>query len=159
MLPKDRCRAARRNLVWTADFHFDQICICRLLKCLNLTSKFIGQALVIKMEQAMTVNHVIAVQEMRSDIDGEPAFARMNIENEVMSNSAADYVRLSASQNSFTDAGSPGPKRHTGCHAPVNCEMSSWKLKYLLLFWNQKLGPRTTAITEISTNITHLWDA
>ena len=105
--PSDRLSAARPNHVWALDFQFDQTSDARVLKYLNITDEFSRQALAIEVERSMSGDDIVTILEALINVHVAPEFVRMDNSTEMTSNTVADWCRLSSSEISFIDPGSP----------------------------------------------------
>ena len=105
--PQDRLSAARPNHVWALDFQFDQTSNCKVLKYLNITDEFTKEALAIEVERSMSGDDIDTIVERLINVHGAPELVRMDNGTEMTSNTVADWCRLSPSDISFIDPGSP----------------------------------------------------
>ena len=105
--PHDRLSATRPNHVWALDFHFDQTSDCRELKYLNITDEFSKEALAIAVERSMSGDDIVTILDRLINVHGAPELVRMDNGTEMTSNAVADWCRLSPSNISFIDPGSP----------------------------------------------------
>ena len=112
--PQDRLSATRPNHVWALDFEFDQTSDARVLKYMNVTDEFSKEALAIEVERSMSVDDIVTVMEALINVHGAPEFVRMDNGTEMKSNAVADWCRLSDSDISFIDLGSPWQNAYVG---------------------------------------------
>ena len=62
-LPAARLRATCPDEVWALDFRFDQTTDTKTLKVLSVTDEFTREALAIRVDRSITVDHTVAVLE------------------------------------------------------------------------------------------------
>ena len=97
----------RPNVVWAADFQFDQTRDGRILKMLNIVDEFTREALSTETDRSIDADHVVAVLDKIAGERGFPAYLRFDNGPEFVAYAVADWCRFNEAETVFIDPGSP----------------------------------------------------
>jgi len=97
----------RPNVVWAADFQFDQTRDGRQLKILNIVDEFTREALSTRTERSIDADDVVATLEEIAGERGFPAYVRFDHGPEFVAYAVADWCRFNGAETIFIDPGSP----------------------------------------------------
>ena len=102
----------RPNVLWAADFQFDQTRDGKVLKLLNVADIFTRECLAIEVERSITADDVATVLDCLIAEHGVPAFLRMDNGPEFVAFAIADWCKFNGSATTFIDPGSPWQNGH-----------------------------------------------
>ena len=97
----------RPNVVWAADFQFDQTGDGRQLKLLNIIDEHTRQALAMDVARNIDADHVCATLDRIAAVRGYPVYLRFDNGPEFVSHAIADWCRFNGTRTVFIDPGSP----------------------------------------------------
>ncbi len=97
----------RPNVVWAADFQFDQTSNGRTIKILNLIDEFTREALSTEVARSIDADHVVSVLDKIAKERGHPAYLRFDHGPEFIAYTVADWCRFNGARTIFIDPGSP----------------------------------------------------
>ena len=97
----------RPNVVWAADFQFDQTRDGRQLKMLNIVDEFTREALSTRTERSINADDVVATLDKLAGERGYPAYVRFDHGPEFVAYAVADWCRFNGTGTIFIDPGSP----------------------------------------------------
>ena len=95
------------NVVWAADFQFDQTKDGRTLKILNVVDEFTREALSTRTERSIDADLVVATLDKIAGERGYPAYVRFDHGPEFIAYAVADWCRFNGAETIFIDPGSP----------------------------------------------------
>lgn len=95
------------NVVWAADFQFDQTREGRTLKLLNVVNEFTREALSTRTERSIDADDVVATLDKIAGERGYPAYVRFDHGPEFVAYAVADWCRFNGTGTIFIDPGSP----------------------------------------------------
>jgi putative transposase len=95
------------NVVWAADFQFDQTANGKTLKILNVIDEFTREALATEVDRSIDADHVVAILDKIAGERGYPAYLRFDNGPEFVAFAIADWCRFNAATTIFIDPGSP----------------------------------------------------
>ena len=72
----------RPNVLWAADFQFDETGDGRNLKILNVIDEFTRESLSAKTDRSIDADHVVAVLDKIAGTRGYPVYLRFDIQDE-----------------------------------------------------------------------------
>jgi putative transposase len=97
----------RPNVVWAADFQFDQTANGRTLKILNVIDEFTREALATEVDRSIDADHVVSILDKIAGERGYPAYLRFDNGPEFVAFAIADWCRFNAATTIFIEPGSP----------------------------------------------------
>ena len=97
----------RPNVVWSADFQFDQTRDGRTIKILNVIVEFTSEALVAVTDLSIDADHVVRILDKIAGERGFPKYLRFDNGPEFVAFAIADWCRFNESETIFIDPGSP----------------------------------------------------
>ena len=97
----------RQNVVWAADFQFDQTGEGRQLKMLNIVDEFTREALSTRTERSINADDVVATLDKIAGERGYPSYVRFDNGPEFVAFALADWCRFNGTGTIFIDPGSP----------------------------------------------------
>ncbi len=97
----------RPNVLWAADFQFDQLRSGRTLKLLNVIDEFTRECLAIEVEHSIDADRVVAELDEIAGIRGYPVYLRFDNGPEFIAQAVADWCRFNGAGTLFIDPGSP----------------------------------------------------
>jgi putative transposase len=97
----------RPNVVWAADFQFDQTRDGRTIKILNVIDEFTREALVAETDRSIDADHVVRVLDKIAGERGFPKYLRFDNGPEFVAFAVADWCRFNEAETIFIDPGSP----------------------------------------------------
>ncbi len=95
------------NVIWAADFQFDQTSNGRTVTILNVIDEFTREALATEVERSIDADHVVAVLDKIAGVRGYPKFVRFDNGPEFVAHAVADWCRFNNNKTLFIDPGSP----------------------------------------------------
>lgn len=95
------------NVVWAADFQFDQTRDGRQLKMLNIVDEFTREALTTRTDRRIDADDVVATLDKLAGERGYPAYVRFDHGPEFVAYAVADWCRFNGTGTIFIDPGSP----------------------------------------------------
>lgn len=95
------------NVIWAADFQFDQTRDGRTLKLLNIVDEFTREALSTRTERSIDANDVVITLDKIAGERGYPAYVRFDHGPEFVAHAVADWCRFNGAETIFIDPGSP----------------------------------------------------
>jgi putative transposase len=97
----------RPNVVWAADFQFDQTRDGRTIKLLNVIDEFTRECLVIGIDRSIDSDSVVARLDKVAGERGFPKYLRFDNGPEFVAHAVADWCRFNEAETIFIDPGSP----------------------------------------------------
>jgi putative transposase len=97
----------RPNVVWSADFQFDQTRDGRTIKILNVIDEFTREALSSETDRSIDADHVVATLDKIAGERGFPKYLRFDNGPEFVAFAVADWCRFNEAETIFIDPGSP----------------------------------------------------
>ena len=97
----------RPNVIWSADFQFDQTRDGRTIKILNVIDEFTREALSSETDRSIDADHVVAVLDKIAGERGFPKYLRFDNGPEFVAIAVADWCRFNQAETIFIDPGSP----------------------------------------------------
>jgi len=97
----------RPNVIWSADFQFDQTRDGRTIKILNVIDEFTREALSAETDRSIDADHVVAVLDKIAGARGFPNYVRFDNGPEFVAHAVADWCRFNDAETIFIDPGSP----------------------------------------------------
>ena len=97
----------RPNVVWAADFQFDQTRNGRTLKILNIIDEFTREALATEVDRSIDADHVVRILDKIAGARGRPAYLRFDHGPEFIAYAVADWCQFNDAKTIFIDPGSP----------------------------------------------------
>jgi len=97
----------RPNVLWAADFQFDQTRDGRNLKILNIIDEFTRESLSGETDRSIDADHVVSVLDKIAGERGYPKYLRFDNGPEFVAYAVADWCRFNAAETVFIDPGSP----------------------------------------------------
>jgi putative transposase len=97
----------RPNVIWAADFQFDQTRDGRTIKLLNVIDEFTRECLAIDMDRSIDADGVVRCLDRLAAERGAPAYVRFDHGPEFIAYAVADWCRFNETDTVFIDPGSP----------------------------------------------------
>jgi len=97
----------RPNVLWAADFQFDQTREGKTLKILNIIDEFTREALSTETDRSIDADHVVRILDKIAGERGCPAYLRFDNGPEFVAYAIADWCRFNGAETVFIDPGSP----------------------------------------------------
>jgi putative transposase len=97
----------RPNVIWSADFQFDQTRDGRTIKILNVIDEFTREALAAETDRSIDADHVVNVLDKIAGERGFPKYVRFDNGPEFVAFAVADWCRFNEAETIFIDPGSP----------------------------------------------------
>jgi putative transposase len=97
----------RPNVIWAADFQFDQTRDGRTIKILNVIDEFTREALATEADRSIDADHVVAILDKIAGERGFPKYLRFDNGPEFVAFAIADWCRFNDAETIFIDPGSP----------------------------------------------------
>lgn len=97
----------RPNVVWAADFQFDQTRDGRTIKILNVLDEFTRESLSSETDRSIDADDVVRVLDEIAGERGFPAYLRFDNGPEFVAYAVADWCRFNGAGTIFIDPGSP----------------------------------------------------
>jgi putative transposase len=101
----------RPNVIWAADFQFDQLANGRTIKLLNVIDEFTREALAVEIDHSIDADRVVAILDKLAGEHGYPLYLRFDNGPEFAAHAVADWCRFNDAGTLFIDPGSPGRTR------------------------------------------------
>jgi len=95
------------NVIWAADFQFDQTRDGRTIKILNVIDEYTREALATEVHRSIDADHVVTVLDKIAGVRGYPKFMRFDNGPEFVAHAVADWCRFNNNKTLFIDPGSP----------------------------------------------------
>jgi putative transposase len=97
----------RPNVLWAADFQFDQTRDGRMLKLLNVIDEHTRECLAIRVDRSIDADDVVATLDKIARARGYPVYLRFDNGPEFVAHAVADWCRFNGAGTLFIDPGSP----------------------------------------------------
>jgi putative transposase len=97
----------RPNVVWAADFQFDQTKNGRTIKILNIIDEFTREALATEVDRSIDADHVVAILDKIAGSRGYPAYLRFDNGPEFIAYAVSDWCKFNGANTLYIDPGSP----------------------------------------------------
>ena len=95
----------RPNVIWAADFQFDQLRNGRTIKLLNIVDEFTRECLAIEVEHSINADQVVAVLDKIAGERGYPIYVRFDNGPEFIAHAVADWCRFNGANTIFIEPG------------------------------------------------------
>ena len=97
----------RPNVIWAADFQFDQLANGRTIKLLNVVDEFTRECLAAEVEHSIDADQVVAIFDKIAGERGYPVYLRFDNGPEFIAHAIADWCRFNGANTIFIEPGSP----------------------------------------------------
>jgi len=97
----------RPNVIWAADFQFDQTKNGRTIKILNIIDEFTREALATEVDRSIDADHVVSILDKIAGERGYPAYLRFDNGPEFIAYAVSDWCKFNGANTLFIDPGSP----------------------------------------------------
>jgi putative transposase len=97
----------RPNVIWAADFQFDQTRDGRTIKLLNVIDEFTRECLVVGIDRSIDADSVVRQLDKVAGERGFPKYLRFDNGPEFVAHAIADWCRFNDAETIFIDPGSP----------------------------------------------------